>query len=158
MTESYRLMTVGDLKRVLADVRDEISVSIVLPPGTATSESLTIFLSARVQYTGGPVLKLLPASADRRPIVVSESFEIAGRGVAVFLDRFGDWGVGENFEVCITSPDGTELTSRASVEFVRRSHPNPHELPVLLIHSASAATVPMGSTIVPAKHSNRFGK
>jgi hypothetical protein len=148
MPDLYRLMTVGDLKRILADVRDDVSVSIVLPPGAGAHGALTTFLGARVQYTGGPVLSLLPASGDRQPVVITESFEISNRGAAVLLDRFGEWALGEDLDVQIISPDGQETTARASVELVRRSRPNPHERAALLIHGATPASLPPGSTLV----------
>ena len=83
--------------------------------------------------------------------LITESFQISNRGIAVLLDRFGDWGLGEDLEVEITSPGGQKTTARASVELVRRSSPNPHELRALLVHGVSAAVLPTGSTLVVAR-------
>jgi len=151
MPDSFRLMTVGDLKRILADVRDDVSVGIVLPPDVSAHETLTTYLAARLKYTGGPVLSLLPASGDGRPLIVTESFLISNRGVAVLLDQFGEWGLGEDLQVRITSPDGEQTTARASVELIRRSNPNPHERAALLIYGATPASLPPGSTLVVVK-------
>jgi hypothetical protein len=152
MTDSQRLMTVGELKQVLAEVQDGVSVSIVLPPGTPATDNLTVFLAARVRYAGGPVLSLVPASVDRQPLLVTESFEISNRGVGVLLDTFGAWGLGELLGVQITSPDGHTTSAPASVELVRRSSPHPHELPALLVHGVPVAALPKGSTLVVSKH------
>ena len=60
-------LNVGQLRAAIAEVPDDVVVSLVLAPSTQRHECLTLFLNVGVSYQGGPVLKLHPTGTTPLP-------------------------------------------------------------------------------------------
>jgi hypothetical protein len=56
-------LTVGQLRAAVAQVPDEVVVSLALPPSTPRHDLLTLFLSVEVAYAGGRLLQLKPVNS-----------------------------------------------------------------------------------------------
>ena len=52
--------TVGQLKELIRDVPDATVVIAVVPPSLYVDSRLTLRYNVRIEYAGGPVLRVLP--------------------------------------------------------------------------------------------------
>lgn len=81
-------------------------------------------------------------------LVVRESFNISGRGAAIFFDGSAEGlPIGGSFAVFIDRPDGSRLESVAAVEFALQTQPVLHEHPALVLAGLHKDEVPPDSVV-----------
>ena len=117
-----RGLTVGKLRTMLSSVPDDVVVALFLGPPTKVDDEFTTIYQVVAEYSGGPVFKLRPTTAEWHPMDLAGSFLVSGRGLAVPLSDVASSKAipGTMVEVEICSPDGTVTTLWASVELVLR--------------------------------------
>ena len=80
-------------------------------------------------------------------LVVTESFQISGRGTGVFIEGSDErLRFGQTLDVEVRVPGSPPMAASAIVEWVRVEAP-PGERVALLIREASAEQIPIGTTI-----------
>jgi diguanylate cyclase (GGDEF)-like protein len=114
LSTSAPMMTVGELKRALQEVPDEVVVATIAGP--ASTADATRIQAALPCYLGGPVLYIQPGKGLSDEFAVQSSCEITGRGTVVTVDALADGEVGQRVIVEITGSDGSVVTAPASLE------------------------------------------
>ena len=142
-------LTVGKLRAMLSSVPDDVVVAIVLDPSTPVSDQLTTYHQVAAEYSGGPVFKLRPTTAEWCSMDLTGAFFILGRGLAVPLSDPASSKVipGTVVEVDIRKPDGTTKMLWASVELTL-SHVaggSSGEVAALLLRDAPETGFPEGT-------------
>lgn len=115
LSTSAPMMTVGELKRALEDVPDEVVVATVVGPAWAADTTSRI-QAALPSYEGGPVLYVWPGKGLSDEFAVQSLREIRGRGTVVTVDALADGQVGQRVIVEITGSDGSVVTAPATLE------------------------------------------
>lgn len=78
---------------------------------------------------------------------VTDTFDIAGRGLAVAIDGTTDLPVGKKLVATIVRPDGETVFADAFKEWFLRRNPIPNEKEIFLLLGLTKADVPIGSEL-----------
>ena len=80
-------------------------------------------------------------------MIVAETFEITGRGLAVAVDEVTDLPVGKKLAAVIHRPDGSTLRAEAFKEWLLRRTLDPIENEAFLLLGLTKDDVPVGSDL-----------
>ena len=76
---------------------------------------------------------------------VADTFQIAGRGLAVVVDEATDLPVNKKLAATVVKPDGTTLNADAFKEWLLHRSGDPIEREAFLLMGLTKADVPVGS-------------